>query len=410
MKKNNQVLIQTNSSYIRIAQLKDDLLSSLYLEELSKPTLVGAIYKAQVLKPKIGLDACFVSMDPNTSAFLYMGRKQESKEPYSLDVKNLKKNNNLMVQVIKDSLKGKNLRVSAKISLPGTYLVYLPNSLPYVGVSRQIEEDDKREKLISSVQKYLKEDEAIIIRTKAKNTSLKNLEKDLKKLRDTWEKIQEDYEYKKKPGIIWSDVPLYVQLVRDLVAEEVTKVYVDDEEIYEELRDFIGDELPKEKKKIILYKDKNTALFDKYNLEFEIEKLLHKKVRLKSGGFIVIEETEAATVVDVNSGNFVGKKTPEDNILKINLESAREVARQLRLRNCGGIILIDFIDLEKEDSREELMACLSEELAKDRVPTQIFPISEIGVVQLTRKRVRSSLLETLSKPCPTCKGRSYVLK
>ena len=415
MKKSNLLLINVSSPYIRIAYLKEGVLSDLYLENLYVSSQVGAIYKAQVAKKQVGLDACFVNIDSQKSAFLYTGKKdserhaEENLAPQKNQKIQLKKGQMLMVQVVKDPLKGKNFRVSDKISLPGLYLVYLPNSSFHIGISRQIEDEKVRERLTQYVRE-LSSEGAVIVRTKAAEANKELLEKDLRSLKKTWENIQEKYRIQKKPGIIWSDVSFSFQILRNLLTEEVAQVLVDDEKMFFRIQEYVSQEMPKEKHKISFYKNKKLSVFDKYDLEPELERLLQKKVRLKSGGFIVIEETEAAVIVDVNTGKFMGKKTPEENILKINLEAAEEIATQIRLRNCGGIILIDFIDMEEEQSRQKVMELLSHKLKKDRSPTRLFPMSELGVVQWTRKRVRSSLLESLCEPCPHCEGRSYVKK
>jgi ribonuclease G len=416
LKKKSLLLISVRSFYIRVAHLKDGVLSDIYLENLSTPSQVGAIYKAQIVKKKVGLDACFVNMGSKKSAFLYTGKKdlEKSEEGHSISQiskKPLKKKSQtLMVQVVKDPLKGKNVRVSDKISLPGLYLVYLPNSPFHIGVSRRIEDEKTRERLTQYVQELGGNTGAVIVRTKAAKVGKEELERDLKKLQLVWEDIQEKYKKQKTPGLIWSDVSFSFQILRDLLTEEVDQVLIDDEKIFFRVQEYVSQEELQEKKKISFYKSNKLSLFDKYDLETELDQLLEKKVKLKSGGFIVIEETEAAVVIDVNTGSFMGKKTPEENILRINMEAAEEIAIQIRLRNCGGIILIDFIDMEEEQSRQQVMELLSSALKEDKSPVQLFPMSELGVVQLTRKRVRASLLNTLCEPCPHCKGRSYIKK
>lgn len=416
LKENNLILINVHSTYVRIAQLKQGILSDFHLENLSVPSQVGAIYKAQVAKKQVGLDACFVDIGSQKSAFLYTGKKdyEKSSEEENMvtqkeQLRQLKKAQMLMVQVVKDPLKGKNFRVSNRISLPGLYLVYLPNSPFHIGISRQIEDEKKRERLIQYIQE-LNSEEAVIIRTKAVQAGKEELAKDLKSLKAVWRNIQKRYKIQKKPGLIWSDIPLYMRILRDLLTKEVEQVLVDDETLFLRLKEFVSQEVPQEKHKISFYESKKLSLFNKYDLELELDRLLQKKVKLKSGGFIVIEETEAAVVIDVNTGQFIGKGTSEENILKINMEAAEEIAIQIRLRNCGGIVLIDFIDMETEQSRQKVMELLSHALKKDRSSTRLFPMSELAVVQLTRKRVRSSLLNILCEPCSHCGGRSYIKK
>ena len=425
--KNNLILISANSSYVCIAQIKEGILSDFYLEDFSIPSQVGSIYKAQVTKKQAGLGACFVSMSEDISGFLYMRQDQKEAQKANKDVsihlealeKDLEKSDNLlkelksgqmiMVQVIKDPLKGKNFRVTNKISLPGVYLVYLPNSPFHIGISKQIEKEEIKERLTRYVQKWESKG-AIIVRTRAKQVCEEVLKADFEKLKKTWQDILKKYQSQKRSGLVWSDTPISSQVLRDVLTEEVKEVLVDDKELFIKLKDFVSKEIPKEKSKISLYKKGEIPLFNNYNLKERLSSLLNKTVSLDSGGFIIIEETEAAVIVDVNTGRFIGKESLEENILKINKEAAKEIAIQLRLRNCGGIILIDFIDMELESSRDQLMKLLADELKKDRVPTRLLPMSEFGIVQLTRKRSRASLLEKLSVSCSQCGNRSYLKK
>lgn len=450
--KKNLILINVNRAYIRIAQLKKGVLNDFHLENRSKPFQVGSIFKAKVVKKQPGLDACFVSVGPKKSAFLYTKQRVYKKQdPENQPIQNRAKNvdleesqlqkvsfseslaekeaqestgkplqNNLleqlkigqdiMVQAVKDPLKSKGLRVSDKISLPGVYLVYLPNSPFHIGVSRQIEDEKLREKLIQRVERWNKS-ASLIIRTKAgEEISEEELKKDWETLQKTWKGIQSKYQSQKAPGLIWSDMSFSSKILRDFLTEEVDKVLVDEKQMFLDLKDFTNKTMSQYKNKISFYSNNRVPLFDRYGLEPALARLLNKKIKLKSGGSIVIEETEAAVVVDVNTGSFIGKKIPEENILKINWEAAKEIALQLRLRNCGGIIIIDFIDMETESARQKVMEVLSQELKKDRAPTDLFGMSELAIAQLTRKRVHSSLLEIMCEPCFHCEGRGWVKK
>ncbi len=428
MKKGNLILINVHASYVRLVHLKKGRMHQFHLDRNSAPSQAGAIYKARVIKRQAGLDACFVDLGlGKNSGFLYTGGKRtydrsdqetsdrdktgrqaenSSHEQNNPSLKQLRKGQSLMVQVVKDPLKGKNFRVSDKISLPGLYLVYLPNSPFHIGVSRQIKNEEVREKLVSYVQKW-NGDCALIIRTRAELAREEDLKKEWDSLKNVWDGIKKKYQVKKPPGLIWSDVPFSFQILRDFLTEEVEQVLVDDEKMFSDLCGFMEKEMPREKHKISFYSSCKIPLFDKYNLTPALEQLLNKRIRLKSGGFIVIEETEAAVVVDVNTGSFMGGNSPEENILQLNLEAVKEITAQIRLRNSGGIILIDFIDMEEEKSRQQVMELLSQELEEDKVPTRLFPMSELGVVQLTRKRTRTSLLETLCKPCSYCDGLGW---
>ncbi|MDE0119426.1 MAG: Rne/Rng family ribonuclease [Bdellovibrionales bacterium] len=442
--KKNLILINKSISYTRIAQLQQGVLSHFHLECLNVPSQVGSIYKARVIKKQEGLNVCFVDIGSGKSAFLYLSRnlcsperqmarekgakKHEFFEEHAEQnppkreifqdtggreacLKRLKKGQTLMVQVIKDPLKTKNVRVSDKISLPGPYLVYLPKVLFYIGASKQIEDEKLKEELIRYVREW-NQKSSFVIRTRAREARPEDLIKDGEHLQSVWHHVREKYHSLPSPGLVWSDVSFPSQVLRDFLTEDVEKVLVDDEKLGDHIQQFVDREIPKERHKISFYntEKEGLSLFNQYSLESKLGLLLNKKVDLKSGGFLVIEETEAAVVVDVNTGRFMGKKNPEETILKINLEAAKEIAIQMRLRNCGGIIFIDFIDMELERSRQAVMECLSQEFQKDRSSTRLFPMSELGVVQITRKRTRSSLLETLCEPCPHCNGLSYVKK
>lgn len=427
--KQNVILINANSSYIRIAQVIKGSLFNLHWENCSNLSQVGSIYKARINKIQQGIEACFMDIGSDKIAFLYTGKKTFNKsfiqplkpeEPIKkevmsldtstirgdIDIKNLKQDQKFMVQVVKDPIKGKTLRVSHKISLPGLYLVYLPNSQPHIGISRQIEDKKIREKLTQYIQQ-LDLQEAVIVRTKAAHATLKELKKDLDNLKKLWKNIQEKYKNQETTGSIWSDSPFFAHIFKTFLTDEIQQIFIDDKKMFLFFQKWADKNLLEGTYKISHYQDNKIPLFDKYDLEPQLKKLLRKKVILKSGGCIVIEEAEAAVIVDVNTGRFIGKKTQAENILKINKEAAVAIAYQIRLRNCGGIILIDFIDMETLSDRKQVMATLLEELKKDHVPTELFPMSDLAIVQITRKRVQSSLLETVCKPCSQCGARSY---
>ena len=414
----NLVLINTTHKYFRIACLKQKKLSDLYVENKVSPSLTGSIFKAKIIKKYLGLKACFVDIGMEKSAFLYMGGKPRqrfmensggSSVPASQETKleDLKEGQMITVQVIKDSIKGKNARVSLDISLPGRHLVYLPNSSFYIGLSRNIKKN--RDQLREQINQW-NQKEGLIVRTLAEGVSDKVLQEEWNGLQKLWRDIKKKLSHQKKPGLVWSNVSPDVRFIRDFLTEDFDEVLIDNQQRYKAILKFVNQNAPHLKKRISFYNSKNTSLFDLYNLESVIDNLLDKEVWLKSGGFIVIEETEAGVIIDVNTGRFIGKKSQEDNILKINLEAAKEIARQLKLRSCGGIILIDFIDMETENYRQKLIDCLEEELSHDRIYAQVFPVSELGIVQMTRKKSQPSLREILCEPCSTCNGKAYIKK
>ena len=426
----NLILVNAVEAYIRIACLKRKKLSDLYVEEKKSPSLTGCIFKAKVLKKYPGLKACFVDIGREKPAFLYLSspslkpavkvstvsdsiadlaKKEivQRRKQNTVQLESLKEGQSLTVQVIKDAIKGKNVRVSLDISLPGRNLVYLPQSSFYIGISKRIKKN--REQLKTQINQWNKT-KGLILRTLAEGVSNKELEAEWEGLQKTWKEVQKKLKTLKQPGLVWAGPDASMKFLRDFLTEDFNEVLVDDKKVYQNLLGFLQQTAPKLKKKIVFYKNSNTSLFDLYDLEPAIDDLLKKKVRLKSGGFIVIEETEAAVVIDVNTGAFIGRKSQEDNILKTNLEAAKEIALQLRLRSCGGIILIDFIDMELEDNRQKLIDCFQEELSYDKAYTQVFPVSQLGVVQMTRKKQRPSLKEALCRPCSACKGQAFIRK
>ena len=402
----NILLINVCFQQMRIAYLENNIFCQFYIENKISPSSVGSIYKGQVTKKQSSLDAYFVNIGQNTSAFLHSYTHPETDVSLKNAAISLSQGQTEMFQVIKDPMKGKLSRVSTNISLPGNFLVYLPKSPFYIGVSRRISEEKDRERLINIVTQW-NLNCGIIIRTNAVFASIDQLKKDWNQLQKEWAKIQEQYKSRKSFGRIWSDVTLTFQTLRNLLTKNLDYILVDDKETKDQIYTFVKETHPELIEKISLYTD-TTPLFDFYNIEKTLSTCLEKNVWLPSGGFIVIEETETGIVIDVNTGRFTSKNNSEETILQTNLEAVKEIARQLRLRNCGGIIIIDFIDMKTEEFNQQVMECLEKELIKDRMPTRLLPMSDLGIVQLTRKRTRTSLLETLFEPCANCTGRSHV--
>ncbi len=380
-------------------------LQELFIEDKNYPSLVGSIYKAEVVKNHTGLGACFVNIAPHTSAFLYNRQKEENLSGTTF-TKN--KSNNfyqgeiLMVQVQKDALRGKNAFVTTRISIPGRLLVYLPTTSYYVGLSRQITDDREN---IKEKAKVWSGCDSFIIRTQGAFASKEELKKELILLKKIWKSIEKKFQNQKGTGLLWQDVPLHLQVLRDYLTTH-NEVWVDDKKNTLSIKKFISENVCDFKGRVSHYKDK-TPLFDKYFVD--LDPLLEKKVYLKNGGGLIIEEAEAGVIVDVNTHRAKSSKGT-NYWLKTNLEAARELARQLRLRNCGGIIMIDFIDMPGEKDRDKLMRTFIKELEKDRVYTQVFPLSPLGIVEMTRKRRRASLIEIMCKTCESCNGYSYIRK
>ena len=427
----SEILINVRPNQTRVAYLEDRVLNDLKIEKKTSPTLVGSIYKGKVARVLPGMQAAFVDIGLDRAAFLYVGdvrndmdaqknffdEEEEKDEDAVHDNTNpmeeskvniqdlLHEGQDLMVQVAKDPLGTKGARITTHISLPGRNLVYMP-TLKHLGVSRRIESEVERERLKTLVEE-LKPAGGVIIRTAGEGASSDSLHADLDYLNRLWKEIEKAYEKKKTPGQVHSEMDVELRALRDLLSEKVSRVVVDDARVHKKILSFLNQFMPKYKNTVELYSDAK-PLFDLYDIDLELSRSLDRKIWLKSGGYIVIDEAEALVVIDVNTGRFVGKKDLEDTILKTNLEAVKEIVHQLRIRNCGGIIIIDFIDMEKELHREKVMDLLKEGLAQDLARTTITTMSELGLVEMTRKRIRPSLVSTLCEPCSYCDGKGYI--
>lgn len=405
------------------------------IERTQSRGLVGSIFRGKVARVLPGMQAAFVDIGLDRAAFLYVGdvrpdigsnseiiwdedenqeqsgeilfeetEKEEDNRPPIQDL--LREGQDILVQVAKDPLGTKGARITTHLSLPGRHVVFMP-TLNHLGVSRKIEDEAERQRLKTIVEKYMPAQGGFIVRTAAEGATEESIENDIKYLVSLNNEIQKNYQKRKTPGIIHSDLDVELRAVRDLLDDDVTRVVVDDAEVYKKVSKFISQFMPKLKNKVELY-GAAQPLFDKYEIDLEVSRSLGRKVWLKSGGYIIFDEAEALVVIDVNTGKFVGKKDLEDTILKTNLEAVKEIAHQLRIRNCGGIVIIDFIDMEKELNREKVLEALQEELKKDRAKTSITGMSSLGLVEMTRKRVRPSLLKALCEPCIYCDGKGYI--
>ncbi len=433
----SEILINVRPSQTRVAYVEDRTLIDLKVERKTSPTMVGSIFRGKVLRVLPGMQAAFVDIGLNRAAFLYVGdirdditptddtiydedslplqsdassiidtgKSDDSGEPAKPIQDLIKTGQMLMVQVAKDPLGTKGARITTHISLAGRNVVYMP-TLSHLGISRRIEDEQERERLKQSVEK-MKVPGGVIVRTAGEGATQQDLADDLDYLNRLWDDIKAGYDKRKTPGLIHAELDVELRALRDLLNEKVDKVIVDDNKVHKKVMNFVSQFLPQYKGKVKHFKG-NRPLFDLYDLDLEITRAIGRKIWLKSGGYIVIDEAEALVVIDVNTGRFVGKKDLEDTILTTNIEAAREVAHQLRIRNCGGIIIIDFIDMEKEAAREQVLNVLLEELAKDRARTVVSRMSELGLVEMTRKRIRPSLLSNLCDPCPYCEGKGYI--
>ena len=318
----------------------------------------------------------------------------------------LRRGQEVLVQVSRNPLGGKGARITSHISLPGRYLVLLP-TMNRVGISKRIDNNKERKRLKGIIEKIRPSGFGFIVRTAGTGASEKGLKNDMNFLLDVFKSVIKKKEDSKPPCLIHKELELPLRVVRDILDDDVDRLLINSEAEYKKIREFTTSFFPKHRKKIEFYKG-SVPIFDKYGLEAEIKKALEKKVWLKSGGYIVLEVTEALAAIDVNTGKFVGTRDLEDTILKTNLEAAREIAKQIRLRNIGGLIVIDFIDMEKAKNREKVYKALDEALTIDKKKTNILKVSELGIVEMTRKRTRENLTQILTDSCPICDGRGYI--
>ncbi len=425
-----ELVINTTSQETRVAVLESGHIAELYIERNRERGIVGNIYKGRVIRVLPGMQAAFVDVGLEKAGFLYVADVLDEMEAVeqSIDGANgpakttdeeaeeiptlppieelLQEGQEILVQVSKEPIGTKGARITSHISLPGRHLVYMP-TVDHIGISRRIENEEERDRLRSIMEEVRPEETGFIVRTAAEGKSKEDLQADRDFLAGVWEDIVRRREKKKAPSLIHSDLDVTSKVLRDILTEEIDRIVVDSQEEYNKIVRFIGTFMPRLKYVIELYQD-DEPIFDGFGLEVEIARALGRKVWLKSGGSIIIEQTEALTAVDVNTGRFVGKHNLEDTILKTNLEAVKEIAFQLRLRNIGGLIIIDFIDMEKEAHREKVHSALEDALKNDKSKTNILKISELGLVEMTRKRVRESIGRTLCESCPYCEGKGYV--
>ena len=429
----SEILINVRPVETRVACIDNGVLSDLKIERKTSPTLVGSVHRGRVIRVLPGMQAAFVDIGLDRAAFLYVGDVradadgaglfedekdheaprgddapplESAAEPHRPKIQELlTEGQNILVQVAKDPLGSKGARITTHVSLPGRHAVFMP-TVQHLGISRRIADEKERDRLRELVEAIAPKG-GVIVRTAGEGASEASLRADLDYLHRLWQEVQKNYEKRKQPGLIHAELDVELRALRDLLSEEVDRVIVDDEDSYKRVLAFVSQFMPKYKNKIQLYRDAR-PLFDLYEIDLEISRSMGRKIWLKSGGYIVIDEAEALVVIDVNTGKYVGKKDFEDTILKTNMEALREIAHQLRIRNCGGIIIVDFIDMEREAHREKVLQAMRDELTKDRARTSVMSMSNLGLVEMTRKRIRPSLVKTLCEPCAYCDGRGYV--
>ncbi len=419
-----EILINGTSRETRVAILEDERLVELLLDHPDNQRTVGNIYLGKVEAVLPGMQAAFVNIGEGKSAFLHAsdliepedededngnGGRSSRRLPNIQD--HLKRGQALLVQVTKEPIGTKGPRVTAQISLAGRFLVYLPNGSK-IGVSRKIDSREERARLRELVGKRLRDGSGgVIVRTVAEDLTEGHIKRELKSLRDLWKKINRKAHFVrlKAPALVHREAKLTSGIIRDVFSDKVDKLHVDSRAVHNEVRRYLEQVDPDLMKRVELYRGK-TPLFDKFGIENEIRALFEREVPLETGGSLVIEPTEALVSIDVNTGSYTGRKDPEKTILRTNLAAAREIARQIRLRDLGGIIVIDFIDMESRSNRERVLHELRTHLGRDRARTRAFQVSELGLVEMTRQRVRPSLWQSMTTDCPTCAGTAKVFR
>ncbi len=424
------LVINAEGPETRVALIEKGLLAELYIERRRERGIVGNIYQGKVRRVLPGLLAALVDIGIEKSAYLYVGdirgapedfralfsdsdgddskKKKAPQHKGSRIEEIVKEGQDVLVQVAKGPIGTKGARVTSYVSLPGRNLVFMP-TVDHVGISRRIGSDKERKRLRAIVESMRPEGAGFIVRTVADGVSEKDLRADMEFLIKLWNSILKKKQTQKAPVQLYNDLDLLLRTVRDLFTPEVDKLILDSKSEYERLQKFVGAFMPDFAGKIELYEGRE-PIFDGYGLESEIDRALERKVLLKSGGSLIIDQGEALTAIDVNTGKFVGKKSMslEETITKTNLEACKEVADQLRLRNIGGMIIVDFIDMDKDANRQKVLRTFEDALKADKAKANVTKISELGLVEMTRKRTRESLGRTLTEPCPYCEGKGYV--
>jgi len=394
----------------QIAVLEDRELVQHYITRVGSRSMVGNIYMGKVQNVLPGMEAAFLDIGSGRNAVLYAGEvnyDEDIEGPTPRIEQALKSGQAVMVQVTKDPLGGKGARLTAQVSLPGRYLVLTPDSQVF-GISRRLA-DEERRRLRTAVKKVMPEGYGIIVRTAAEGASAEDLGADVARLVEAWAAIAKKAKKVKAPAAVYEEPELTVRVVRDLFnAEEFKEMATDSPRIYELVTSYLGDVAPDLVGRVRLHGGPLPA-FEEFHIVEQIHKALNRKVWLPSGGYLVIDRTEALTVIDVNTGKHVGKTNLEETVVKTNLEAAEEVARQLRLRDIGGMIIVDFIDMLLEQNKKKVIQTVKEALAQDKTRSQVFDISPLGLLEMTRKRVSAGLLESFSETCPTCEGRGILL-
>jgi ribonuclease G len=429
------MVISSNGHETRVAILEDDQVTEVFIERERSRGVVGNIYKGRVSKVLPGMQSAFVDVGLERDAFLYVSdvleppdededaadddeptggrgdRRGRDRGPQAKIEELLKEGQEILVQVVKEPLGTKGARITSHATLPGRFLVFMP-TVDHIGISRKIDNREERGRLRSIVREFREQRNftgGVIIRTAAAGRPQQDILDDLGYFHQVWQEIRQKMESARAPAVIYREQSLVAKLLRDLLNEDYSAIRIDHEQEYRRVVNLIQRIMPNLVSRVRHY-TKDYPIFEEYGVQAEIDKALRPKVWLKSGGYIVVNQTEALVAIDVNTGRYVGKKTGslEDTILKTNLEAVREIVRQIRLRDLGGIIVLDFIDMEEKKNRQKVFQAMDQELRKDRSPSKAVQVSDFGLIIITRKRVKQSLERQLTEPCPYCSGSGAI--
>jgi ribonuclease G len=406
-----EILINITPMESRVAVVENGVLQEVHVERTQRRGIVGNIYKGKVVRVLPGMQAAFVDIGLERAAFIHASEiSQREGSAVETITALVHEGQALVVQVTKDPIGTKGARLTTQLSIPSRYLVYMPRS-SHVGISLKIEDEAERPwcRWVSNCveQENIKDAGGFILRTAAEGARQEDILQDIRYLRRLWEQIGSQIQTCGAPTVIYEDLGLALRTLRDLVNHKIEKIRIDSRETFQKTTQFVGELMPEIADRLEHYPGER-PIFDLYGVEDEIQRALERKVPLKSGGYLVVDPAEAMTTIDVNTGAFVGHRNLEETIFKTNLEAATAIARQLRLRNIGGIIIIDFIDMEDEEHQRQVLRTLEKQLERDHAKTNIIGITELGLVQMTRKRTRESLEQVLCEPCAGCQGRGKL--
>ncbi|MGI1668971.1 MAG: ribonuclease G [Neptuniibacter sp.] len=410
-----EILINFTPMETRVAVIENGMPQEVYVERVNRRGIVGNIYQGKVVRVLPGMQAAFVDIGLERAAFIHveevLAQNATQEEKTNASIAHLvREGQPLLVQVTKDPIGTKGARLTTHLSMPSRYLVFMPGN-QHVGVSQRIEDAEERDRLRQTIQSLVEEEagepSGFILRTVSEGAAEAELRADIQFLRRLWLSIQEKIKTAKAPSVIYEDLPLNMRALRDMAHAGLERIRIDSRETFHRAKDFVQALVPEVADSLEYYPGER-PIFDLFNVEEEIQKALGRKVELKSGGHLIFDQTEAMTTVDVNTGAFVGHRNLEETIFKTNLEAATAIGRQLRLRNLGGIIIIDFIDMEDADHQRQVLRTLERVLDKDHAKCKVTGVSELGLVEMTRKRTRESLEQVLCGVCSECQGRGSI--